>query len=118
MDLAIRNPVTWIVYCAIYVVSFAGLAAFLWINLEPRHPANLVDWLAKVSGGAIGVALFAALSWEVIRAMVILAPMLRKKFIDQGRKEANQRWEAWLQRRNEAEANNQPFDEPPPSEAQ
>ena len=50
--------------------------------------------------------------------MVILAPMLRKKFIDQGRKEANQRWEAWLRRRDEAEANNQHFDEPPPSEAQ
>ena len=122
MDLAIRNPVTWIVYCAIYVVSFAGLAAFLWINQEPRHPANLIDYLAKVSGGAIGVALFAALSWEVIRAMVILAPMLRKWLEERARQEgeerANQRWEAWLQRRNEAEANNQPFDEPPPSEAQ
>ena len=50
--------------------------------------------------------------------MVLLAPMLRKKFIDQGRQQERQRWEAWLQRRNEAEANNQPFNEPPPSEAQ
>ena len=54
--------------------------------------------------------------------MVILAPMLRKWLEERARQEgeerANQRWEAWLRRRNEAEANNQPFDEPPPSEAQ
>ena len=130
MELAVRNPVTWIVYCAIYVVSFAGLAAFLWLGLEPRQPANLIDYLAKVSGGSIGVALFAALSWEVIRAMVLLAPML-KRWIEErarqegfaegeerGQKAERQRWQSWLRRRNEAEANNQPFDEPPPSEAE
>ncbi len=50
--------------------------------------------------------------------MVILAPMLRKKFIDQGRQQERQRWEAWLKRRDEAEVNGLPFDEPPPSEAQ
>ena len=118
------------VYAAIYVVSFAGLVALLWFDLEPRHPANLVDWLGKVSGGAIGIALFAALSWEVLRAMVLLAPML-KKWIEErarqeglaegeerGQKAERQRWETWLQRRNDAEANNQPFDEPPPSETQ
>ena len=117
MEIVIRNPVTWMVYAAIYVVSFAGLVALLWFDLEPRHPANLVDWLGKVSGGAIGIALFAALSWELVKPMVLFAPMLKKKFIDQGKKEANQRWEAWLKRREEAEANNLPFDEPPPSGA-
>ena len=35
-----------------------------------------------------------------------------------GRQQERQRWEAWLQRREEAEANNLPFDEPPPSKAQ
>ncbi len=57
--------------------------------------------------------------------MVLFAPMLKKKFIDQGRKEglaegeerANQRWQAWLRRRDEAEANGLPFNEPPPSGA-
>ena len=128
MEIVIRNPVTWMVYAAIYVVSFAGLTAFLWLGLEPRQPANLVDLLAKVSGGSLGIALFAALSWELVKPMVLFAPMLKKKFIDQGREEGlaegeergqkaeRQRWEAWLQRRNEAEANNQPFDEPPPSQ--
>ena len=61
--------------------------------------------------------------------MVLFAPLLKKKFIDQGRKEGlaegekrgqkaeHQRWEAWLKRRDEAEANGLPFNEPPPSEA-
>lgn len=120
MEIVIRNPITWMVYAAIYVVSFAGLVALLWFDLEPRHPANLVDWLGKVSGGAIGIALFAALSWELVKPMVLFAPMLKKKIEERARKEgeerANQRWEVWLKRREEAEANGQPFDEPPPSQ--
>ena len=54
--------------------------------------------------------------------MVLFAPMLKKwieeRAREEGRRQANQRWEAWLKRREEAEANGQPFDEPPPSEAQ
>ena len=131
MELAARNPVTWVVYAAIYVMTFAGLTVLLWLDLGQHQPgpASVISLLAIVSAAAAGIALFAALSWEVLRAMVLLAPML-KKWIeerarqegrDEGRQEgeerANQRWEAWLQRRDEAEANNLPFDEPPPSGA-
>ena len=65
--------------------------------------------------------------------MVLFAPMLKKWIEERAREEGRQeglaegeergqkaerkRWEIWLQRREEAEANNQPFDEPPPSEA-
>ena len=90
MELSIKNPVTWIVYCAIYVVSFAGLTGFLWLNLEAGQPANLIDYLAKVSGGSVGIALFAGLSWEVIRAMVLLAPMLKKRLMEQARQEGRE----------------------------
>ena len=34
-----------------------------------------------------------------------------------GRAEANQQWEEWLKRREAAEADGRPFDEPPPSES-
>ena len=34
---------------------------------------------------------------------------------EEGRKERDAQWEAWLKRRDVALANNQPFDEPPPS---
>ena len=120
MEIVIRNPVTWMVYAAIYVVSFAVLTALLWLGLEQRDAENLVDLLAKAAGASLGIALFAALSWELVKPMVLFAPMLKKKFIDQGREEGRkaerQRWEAWLKRRDEAEANGQPFNEPPPSQ--
>ncbi len=41
----------------------------------------------------------------------------RKKGREEGRAETNQRWEEWLQRRTDAEANGRPFDEPPPSKS-
>ncbi len=40
----------------------------------------------------------------------------RKQGHTEGRKEERAKWVEWLNRRNEAEANNQPFDEPPPSQ--
>jgi hypothetical protein len=136
VELGNRHIGTWVVYCAIYVVSFAGLSLFTWGNLEERRPDHLVDLLAKISGGAFGIALFAGLSWEVIRFMVLFAPILERKLInrgvelgieqglEQGRKEgvelgkgeAHRKWEAWIKRRDEAQANNQPFNEPSPSQ--
>ena len=49
--------------------------------------------------------------------MVLFAPMLKKWIEERARQETHERWEAWLKRREEAEANNLPFTEPPPSEA-
>ena len=39
----------------------------------------------------------------------------RQKAKEQGRAETQALWEAWLQRREEAESRDEPFDEPPPS---
>jgi predicted transposase YdaD len=63
--------------------------------------------------------------------LVLLIPPAVKKLKEQGRAkgrvegrlegraEERAEWEAWLMRRNEAEANNQPFDEQPsPSQRQ
>jgi flagellar biosynthesis/type III secretory pathway protein FliH len=55
--------------------------------------------------------------------MVIFYPILKKRLMEQGRKEGREEgreevqeaWEAWNKRREEARANNKPFDEPPPS---
>ena len=38
----------------------------------------------------------------------------REEGIEEGRAEANQKWQAWNQRRMDAAANDLPFDEPPP----
>ncbi len=38
----------------------------------------------------------------------------REEGIEEGRTEANQKWQAWNQRRMDAAANDLPFNEPPP----
>jgi hypothetical protein len=56
---------------------------------------------------------------EVGRAMVLFYPALKRKIFEEGReegrREGRKEWEAWNERREEALANNQTFDEPPPS---
>ena len=51
---------------------------------------------------------------------MLLIPAAVKKLKEEGRREARQEvnaeWEAWLKRRDEAQANGQPFDEPTPSQ--
>ena len=88
--------------------------------------------MANVANGAIGIALVGAFLWEVLRiTFMVLANLIEKAWIErvrrqareegreegreQGRKEEREAWEAWLRRLEEAEASNQPFDEPPPS---
>ena len=52
--------------------------------------------------------------------MVLFAPIIKKRMEEkarqEGRREKNAEWEAWLKRRDEAQANGQPFDEPSPSQ--
>ena len=47
---------------------------------------------------------------------MLLIPKRVKQLISEGRKEEHAKWVEWLNRRNKAEANNEPFDEPPPSQ--
>ena len=57
---------------------------------------------------------------------MLLIPAAAKKLMERGREEGREegrqaeraKWEAWLKRRSEAEANQLPFDEPPPSQRQ
>ena len=52
--------------------------------------------------------------------MVLFAPIIKKRMEEKARqeqrRETNAEWEAWLKRRDEAQANGQPFDEPSPSQ--
>ena len=57
--------------------------------------------------------------------MVLFAPIIKKRMEEkarqegrqEGRRENNTEWDAWLKRRDEAQANGQPFDEPSPSQS-
>ena len=124
MNLPDRNIATWIVYCAIYVCGFVALLLLAAISLEEWDWKNIIPMLANVTNGAIGIGLLVALTWEVVRyAMVIFYPIIKRRLMEQGRQEGlmegrqevQAAWEAWNRRREEALANNRPFDEPPPS---
>ena len=111
----------WILYFAGYVVAIVVLGWLYWDEL--RTGENWVYLLAAIFGVAAGAASAVAIVVEVGGRMVLLIPAAVKKIMEQGREEGREEgrmeeraeWEAWLTRRNEAEANNLPFDELPPS---
>jgi hypothetical protein len=51
--------------------------------------------------------------------MVLFAPRMIEKFraqgVEQGTKQERERWQAWYRRSQEAQADGQPFNEPPPA---
>ncbi len=74
--------------------------------------AAIIRWV----GPAIAVTLAILACRE---AIMVFAERFRarrfKEAREEGRRERDVEWEAWLKRRDEAMANNQPFNEPPPS---
>ena len=67
---------------------------------------------------APGIAVIAAESIIVVDVAMILTLLYedyRRKRIERAEARIQKRWEGWNQRRMEAEAAGQPFDEPPPS---
>ena len=97
----------WVLYFVGYVLAIAGLGWSHWDGLEERD--NRIYLLAAVFGVAAGAASAVAIIVEVGGRMVLLIPAAVKKLKEQGRREERAEWEAWLRRRNEAEANNRPL---------
>ena len=102
----------------ILVLFFICLAA--WYEIDYRYTdspletaAAIIQWISA----AIALTITILATWEVV---MIFAERYRARRFEEGRekgrKESNAEWKAWLQRREEAQANNQPFNEPNPSE--
>ena len=63
------------------------------------------------------VAWSLAATWPIMEAMrMVLASIWQKRKIREAREEANQRWREWIQRRDQAQARGEPFNEPAPDE--
>ncbi len=114
--------VYWLIYFAGYLAAIGILLWLHWHNLTTGD--NPTSRLADIFTIAAGSASAFAIIVEGGGRIVLLIPKTVKKLLNEGRKqghkegreEADAEWEAWLRRRLEAEANNQPFDEPPPSQ--
>lgn len=111
----------WVLYFAGYVIAILVMGWLHWGDL--RDGANRVYLLAAIFGVAAGAASAVAIIVEVGGRLVLLIPAAVRKILEQGREEGREEgrmkeraeWEAWLRRRDDAEANGIPFNEPPPS---
>ena len=120
MESNYRTIWAWVVYSSIYLLCFVGLSLFFGLYLREWQSHNWLSTLADIAGGSIGIALLVVVAAEGGRGLVLLYPMLKKHLQEEarqkGQQETHDAWEAWLKRRDEAHANNQPFDEPRPSQ--
>jgi hypothetical protein len=126
MESGNRRSRYWALYCAIFVVCVVGISLHQWLYVDAWRADTWVSTLSQVSSASLGLAFLIAILVEAVIAMVLFAPMLRRKWLEQGREEGREEirkelrdkyaaLEAWYQRKREAESNNQPFDEPPPA---
>ena len=117
----------WIIYSAVYVGAFVVLAALAALDQPAWNAREVITLVTNVTTSAIGIGLLVALSWELGGYIMVLASKLKQQIFDRGREEgvkvgreegrqaASEAWEAWNARREAALANNEPFNEPPPS---
>ncbi len=95
-----------------YIVGVVGILLLWW--RDPR-----IDYLEAAKLLAPLVIVAAAHSVIIVEGVPMLAERFLKRKFNEGKAEgkANQNrvWEGWLKRKEEAEANGTPFDEPMPS---
>ena len=129
----------WTIYEIVQVRSFQH-CGLVWTIRAASERDCLTTWNALVREVAaeyapvgVGLAIGTLITMHGVAVIMALYQFLtntltrpaierhiakgRKKGREEGRAETNQRWEEWLQRRTDAEANGRPFDEPPPSKS-
>lgn len=108
---------------ALYVIwtLLAGLltyARFVTAENPPLAWTEIV--IIGIVSAAVTVGIAVPLGFGIMEGIPMVLAELRKRFYrdqgrEAGRKERDRLWEAWLERREEAEREGLPFDEPPPS---
>ncbi len=111
-------------YFAIFsaqILCLLGLAVWYeaFSTTESPWPETIFDIGRDVGSGVVAIAAESIALVEVVMIFTLMLEKYRKEQYRQykeGEARERDRWEAWNQRRLEAEANNQPFTEPPPSQ--
>ena len=105
-----------------YFALFAGqVIVGVWLAVdagwEPGDSvsANLLRIWERVGSMVLASVAFSTIIVEIGARVMVLSRGIRDRLRDEGREEANRRWEAWNRRREQAAAEGRPFDEPPPS---
>ena len=120
----------------IVVEKSAAYCGFVWAVFVANKHDCLITWNALVRELAaeyapvgVGLAIGALVVMQGVAVIMAIYQFITNTFTkpaierhiskgeEKGRAEANQRWKEWLERREAAEAEGRPFDEPPPSES-
>ena len=107
-------------------VLFFSLSLGLVVWYEVQHETGDDGWDTAIAigmGMSYCVVISTALAYVIVEGVAMLAEQFTKKRFAAGKAEGKaegeaarqEEWEAWNQRRLEAEAQGQPFDEPPPT---
>jgi hypothetical protein len=108
-------------FLILFVLFFlASLGLVIWY--EVRHETGDDGWDTAIAigmGMSYCVVISTALAYVIVEGAAMLAEQFNKKRYQagqaEGQAERQKEWEAWNERREEAEANGQTFDEPPPA---
>ena len=105
-----------------FVSFYAAIASAIAVDvllITHNHRPETWQLTAEMvfdDGGQI-VAWALAATWPVMEAMrMVLASLWENRIRRRAREEANRRWREWIQRRDQAEARGEPFNEPAPDE--
>ncbi len=115
-----ENETRYLIASAALVWIISGLLAWYEIGYN-EEDSQLDTAVAIAQGVATAVALTIAILAS-IEVFMVFAERYRQRRYQEGLREGKQRayeeWEAWNERRLQAEANGEPFDEAPPSQLQ
>lgn len=115
-----ENETRYLIASAALVWILSGLLAWYEIGYNERD-SQLDTAVSVAQGVATAVAVTIAILASVEVLMIFAERYRQRRYQEgrqEGREEANQEWEAWNERRLQAEADGEPFDEPPPSQRQ
>ena len=127
------------VYFVLFVIqNIAGISLLCWYEVSWRTGDDAIQTILNISHGsgqtAIGSAGITLTITEAGRLIMVLGEQLQRWFekredarvtrrvdeavaqaVDEGRGEAHRQWSEWLQRKMEAEAKGELFEEPHPN---
>ena len=121
----------WTIY-ELALEKSAPYCGFVWTVAAASEQGCLTTWnalmrevAAEYAPVGLGYAIGALIVMHGVAGIMalyqFLTNTLTKPAIERqrakGRKETNRLWEEWLRRREAAEADGRPFDEPPPSQS-
>lgn len=111
-----------------FLIGAFGVGRLVWLEVaEGGSPTevvfDVVVGAGKVGIGAASLGVILVIGGDLIMVLSTWVSQRqrakgreegREEGLEEGREEAHTLWEAWNRRRLEAEAKDEPFDEPPP----